>query len=180
MVERVECAVSRDDQLELDTGVSVVHCHGDDIAGAAPEERDEHAVVFALIELDGDVVAVGGALHLKAPSRLREAASHRCGRPTVRPAGILGCGWPYSRRKARTASTRRWSSELVGSRSFAKMLVTCFSTARSVTTMRSAIALFDRPSAISSRTSRSRGVTSASGSEPRRRPTRRDTIDGSS
>ena len=37
------------------------------------------------------------------------------------------------------------------------MLVTCFSTARSVTKSRSAIAWFDRPSAISSSTSRSRG-----------------------
>jgi hypothetical protein len=41
-----------------------------------------------------------------------------------------------------TASTRRWSSGLAGRRSFAKMLVTCFSTARSVTTMRSVIAVF--------------------------------------
>ncbi len=37
------------------------------------------------------------------------------------------------------------------------MLVTCFSTARSVTNRRSAIAWFERPSAISSSTSRSRG-----------------------
>ena len=44
------------------------------------------------------------------------------------------------------------------------MLVTCFSTARSVTTSRSAIAWFERPSAISSSTSRSRGVSSSSGS----------------
>ena len=40
------------------------------------------------------------------------------------------------------------------------MLVTCFSTARSVTNIRSAIAWFERPSAISSSTSRSRGVSS--------------------
>ena len=50
-----------------------------------------------------------------------------------------------------------------GRRSFAKMLVTCFSTARSVTTSCSAIAAFERPSAISSSTSRSRGVSSADG-----------------
>ena len=37
------------------------------------------------------------------------------------------------------------------------MLVTCFSTARSVTNIRSAIAWFERPSAMYSRTSRSRG-----------------------
>jgi hypothetical protein len=40
------------------------------------------------------------------------------------------------------------------------MLVTCFSTARSVTTSSSAIAWFDRPSAMSPSTSRSRGVSS--------------------
>ena len=47
-------------------------------------------------------------------------------------------------RKASTARTRRWSSEAAGSRSFAKMLVTCFSTARSVTTMRAAIPWFEQ------------------------------------
>ena len=41
-----------------------------------------------------------------------------------------------------------------------KMLVTCFSTARSVTNSRSAIAWLERPSAMSSSTSRSRGVSS--------------------
>ena len=40
------------------------------------------------------------------------------------------------------------------------MLVTCFSTARCVMNMRSPIAWFERPSAISSSTSRSRGVRS--------------------
>ena len=56
------------------------------------------------------------------------------------------------------------------------MLVTCFSTARSVTTSRPAIPAFDRPSAISSRTSRSRGVSESIGSVPRRRPTSCETI----
>ena len=39
------------------------------------------------------------------------------------------------------------------------MLVTCFSTACGVTTSTSAMPLFERPSAISSSTSRSRGVS---------------------
>ena len=47
------------------------------------------------------------------------------------------------------------------------MLVTCFSTARRVTNRRSAIAWFERPSAISSSTSRSRGESSSSGSSRR-------------
>ena len=64
--------------------------------------------------------------------------------------------------------------------SFVKMLVTCFSTARSVTNRRSAIAWFERPSAISSSTSRSRGVSSSSGSSARRRPTSWLTTAGSS
>jgi hypothetical protein len=60
------------------------------------------------------------------------------------------------------------------------MLVTCFSTARGVTKSFSAIAAFERPSAISSSTSRSRGVSASSGSSPRRRPTSRETTVGSS
>ena len=68
----------------------------------------------------------------------------------------------------------------VRSPSLPKMLVTCFSTARSVTTMCSAIALFERPSAISSSTSRSRGVSSSSGSSRRARPTSWETTSGSS
>ena len=56
-----------------------------------------------------------------------------------------------------------------GRRSLAKMLVTCFSTARSVTTSCPAIALFERPSAIRPSTSRSLAVSSASGSPARLR-----------
>jgi hypothetical protein len=52
--------------------------------------------------------------------------------------GVGPCNQP--RRNARTASTRRWSSPLGGSPSLPKMLVTCFSTARSVTKRLSAIA----------------------------------------
>src|SRR3954453_4074880 len=59
------------------------------------------------------------------------------------------------------------------------MLVTCFSTARSVTTIRSAMPVLERPSAISSSTSRSRGVSSASGSSRRWRPTSWLTTPGS-
>ena len=47
-----------------------------------------------------------------------------------------------------TASTRRWSSLQAARSNFAKMLVMCFSTAPGVTTRLSAIAVFDRPSAI--------------------------------
>ena len=54
-------------------------------------------------------------------------------------------------------------------RSFPKIDVTCFSTARSVTTSSSATARFERPSAISPSTSRSRGVSSSSGSSARLR-----------
>jgi nucleotide-binding universal stress UspA family protein len=50
----------------------------------------------------------------------------------VRPACFPGCGYPngYEPRKRSTASTRRWSSGAAGRRSFVKMFVTCFSTAR--------------------------------------------------
>ena len=61
------------------------------------------------------------------------------------------------------------------------MLVTCFSTARSETTNASAIAAFERPSAISSSTSRSRGGERARAGRPSRwRPTRCETTSGSS
>ena len=60
------------------------------------------------------------------------------------------------------------------------MLVTCFSTPRSVKKIRAAIAEFDSPSAINSSTSRSRGVSSSSGSSLRRRPTSCETTLGSS
>ena len=59
------------------------------------------------------------------------------------------------------------------------MFDTCFSTAPSVTTSRSAIAAFERPSAISERTSRSRGVRS-SRRESRRPPSSCATASGSS
>ena len=86
----------------------------------------------------------------------------------------------YERRKVSTASTRRWSSGAGARPSFPKMLVTCFSTARSVTTSCSAMAWFERPSAISSSTSRSRGVRSSSGSSRRARPSSWATTSGSS
>jgi diguanylate cyclase (GGDEF)-like protein len=67
-----------------------------------------------------------------------------------------------TRKKASTASTRRWSSSQTGRSSLAKMLVMCFSTAPGVTTRLSAIAVFERPSAISSSTERSRAVSELS------------------
>ena len=48
--------------------------------------------------------------------------------------------------------------------------MTCASTVRSVTNSRAAIARFERPSATSAKTSRSRSVSPASGSVRRRRP----------
>src|SRR5215208_3358683 len=60
------------------------------------------------------------------------------------------------------------------------MLVTWRSTAATVTISWSAIPWFDRPSAISDTTSRSRGVRSSSGLSWRRRPTIRCTTSGSS
>jgi hypothetical protein len=114
--------------------------------------------------------AVGAAGANRAQNRHRRV--HRT--PVASAVGVRGntptlwvgaAGWPaagarlYARRKASTARTRRWCSESALSRSFPKMDVTCFSTARSVTTRRSAIAMFDSPSAISPSTSRSRGVS---------------------
>ena len=61
-----------------------------------------------------------------------------------------------------------------------KMLVTCFSTARSVTNMRSAIAWLERPSAISSSTSRSSTRLVEGGGCSRRRPSGLLTTSGSS
>ena len=62
------------------------------------------------------------------------------------PVGALFCilrgptrGRPCASAGTRTARTRRWSSAAAGSVSFPKMLVMCFSTARSVITSRSAM-----------------------------------------
>src|SRR6187551_432769 len=71
------------------------------------------------------------------------------------------------RRKVSTASTRRDSFPVDGRPSLPKMLETYFSTARRVITSRSAIPWFELPDAISSSTSRSRGVKRASGSSGR-------------
>ena len=60
-----------------------------------------------------------------------------------------------------------------------KMFETCFSTAPSVTTSSSAMATFERPSAISASTSRSRGVSSSSGPSSRW-PSSWETASGSS
>ena len=65
-----------------------------------------------------------------------------------------------------TASTRLWSSGDCGRRSVPRMFLTCFSTVCSVTNSRSAIAWFERPSAIRASTSRSRSVRRSSGLSP--------------
>src|ERR1022692_4509124 len=58
------------------------------------------------------------------------------------------------------------------------MLVTCFSTARSVITSSAAIAWLDRPSAINARTSRSRRVSSSRRPAARPRPSICETTSG--
>src|SRR3954453_15123200 len=60
--------------------------------------------------------------------------------------------------------TRRWSSELTDRPSFMRIERTCVSTVFSVSHSRVAMPAFVRPSAMSERTSRSRGDSSASGS----------------
>ena len=59
------------------------------------------------------------------------------------------------------------------------MLAMCFSTALSVSTSASAMPAFERPSAISASTSRSRGVSASTGLA-RRRPSSCATTSGSS
>ena len=75
---------------------------------------------------------------------------------------MAACIWscPTSRR---TASTRRWSVSAGSSPSLLKILLTCFSIAPSPTTSCAAMAAFERPSAISESTSRSRVVSLSSG-----------------
>ena len=84
------------------------------------------------------------------------------------------------RTHCRTARTRRWSSSAGGRSSLVKMLLTCFSTALSLTTRARAIAGLLRPSAISASTSRSRGVSRSSGSRRRERASSCATTSGSS
>lgn len=69
------------------------------------------------------------------------------------------CAGHVRSRYARTARTRRLSSSDGARPSFAKMLAVCLAIARSVTTSCPATAALDRPCAISSRTSRYRGVS---------------------
>ena len=99
----------------------------------------------------------------RASTRARWPSPTRCEPTRHRRCRTLGAQEREHRQHAAVvlAAGGRWS--------FVKMLVTCFSTARSVTNIRSAIAPLERPSAISSSTSRSRGVSSASGS-PRAPP----------
>ena len=129
---------------------------------------------------DGAVVRIEGTSPHPAagPSRSSAWSSTRSSRSPVEQFAALSVGWS---RKRRTASTRRWSSLLAGRSSLLKMLVTCFSTARSVTTSSAAIAALERPSAIRPSTSRSRGVSASSGSSRRRlRPSIWETTSGSS
>ena len=66
----------------------------------------------------------------------RHVAAADAHAPPAAHHAVMGDGpAAHARRKASTASTRRWSSGAGGRPSLPKMLVTCFSTARSVTTM---------------------------------------------
>ena len=126
---------------------------------------------------------------LSGRAELTSSSSHRAPRLRIEPAPVAKYGQhpgrasampdprQVSRRNATTARTRRWASASGGRRSFPKMLVTCFSIARSVTTSRAAIAAFESPSAISSSTSRSRGVRVSIGLSRRLRPSSRETIE---
>src|SRR6202035_1781561 len=67
-----------------------------------------------------------------------------------------GRGQRYASRYLMAAMTRRLSVSDGGSPSLAKMLAICFSTTPPVMTSVSAMAVFERPSAIRARTSRSR------------------------
>ncbi len=69
--------------------------------------------------------------------------------------------YPYDRRYASTASTRRLSSGDGAMPSLSKTLAVCLATALPLMCRVSEMAAFDLPSAISSRTSRSRGVSPA-------------------
>ena len=88
---------------------------------------------------------------------------------TARPSPVSGVRLPrrppapaQCPSSASTASTRRLSSSLSGRRSFWKIACTWRSTARGLRKSCLAIARFERPSAISERTSRSRSVSSSS------------------
>ena len=138
------------------------------------------------------IARVGDALQLSVSDDGRGGApapQTRLGRPPRRARRIAG-----GRRRRRddrprrhparsrvsTASTRRCSARSRPRSSLVKIDVTCFSTAGGPTVSRSAIPVFESPSAISASTSRSRGVRSASGSSRRRRPKIRATTSGSS
>ena len=86
-----------------------------------------------------------------------------------------------SRRNASTASTRRWSSPLgrqVELREDARRRASRPRAASRTSALGDG--RFERPSAISSRTSRSRGVSASTGSSARRRPSSWPTTAGSS
>jgi EmrB/QacA subfamily drug resistance transporter len=84
------------------------------------------------------------------------------------------------RKYVSVASTRRCSVGPGARSSFWKMLVTCFSTAASLTKRLSAMPRFDLPSAIDPSTSRSRGLSRSTGLSGARRPSIRRTTSGSS
>src|SRR5580704_13864178 len=126
-------------------------------------ERVGRRVQVVLTAADYRAQPVGGdhlvrAVVLRGPDRLprpgRPDQHHQCG---------IGkrCHDGQDPRYASTARTRRWSESDGGSPSLLKMLLMCFSTARSDTTRWPAIALLERPSAMRASTSRSRAVSAA-------------------
>src|SRR4029453_19258299 len=103
------------------------------------------------------------AFHLELPSS-RVVFHARTHPPAAEGGRLVGSGagfWCFfqERRNVSTASTRLDSLPVEGRPSFVKMLETYFSTARTVITRLSAMPWFELPAAISSSTSRSRGVS---------------------
>jgi DNA-binding response OmpR family regulator len=101
---------------------------------------------FGVLELQGT----------RCPCQRLDPARRR----SQNPGQLLSKGTQGASQRS-TASTRRLSPSDGGSESFPKILATCFSTAPPVTTSALAMPAFDRPSAISASTSRSRGVSEA-------------------
>ena len=132
--------------------------------------RDAAQGVHGRLALAVGAVQLGGRDDRKQ-GRSRTCPEHRAGadateagnrRAEVRSAAPVRRVRPRAGTRARPARGGGPRPSACRS-SLEKIEVTCFSTARSVTTSASAIALFERPSAISPSTSRSRGVSDCSG-----------------
>ena len=121
----------------------------------------------------------------RLPLRDLDALDARAARLPLRPdlgrpaLGARGASSNERAGTASTASTRRCSSGSSSRPSLRKIAFTCDSTVLGLSTSRVAMPAFETPSAISASTSRSRGVSSRSGSRSRRRPISCPTTSGS-